>query len=98
MINRKRKGNQAELEYQKMKESAGYACYKSPNVKFYDVDLFGLFDLICMNQEEILLVQVKSNRIRDRKKIQAFKNHPAFVKKIIAVKYDRKGWKEHLIV
>lgn len=97
MVNSKRKGNHAELEYKKMKESQGYECYKSPNVRFYDVDVFGLFDLICMNKKEVLLVQVKSNRVRDRKKIASFKNHPEFVKKIIAVRYDRKGWKEFLI-
>ena len=97
MVNTKRKGNQAELEYKKMKEAQGYSCYKSPNVRFYDVDVFGLFDLICINKKEVLLVQVKSNRIRDRKKIASFQNHPESVKKIIAVRYDRKGWKEHLI-
>ena len=97
MVNTKRKGNKLELEYRQMKEAQGYSCYKSPNVRFYAVDIFGLFDLICINKKEVLLVQVKANRIRDRKKIQAFTNHPKEVKKIIAVKKDRQGWTEHII-
>ena len=96
-MNRKSKGNRAELEYKKIKESQGYTCYKSPNVRFYDTDILNLFDILCINKKEVLLVQVKSNQIRDRKKISEFKNHPKCVKKIIAVRYDRKGWKEHLI-
>lgn len=97
MTNKKSKGNRAELEYKKMKEQQGYSCYKSPNVRFYDVDIFGLFDLLCINKKEVLLVQVKSNRVRGKKEIQKFNNHPKSVKKIIAVRYDRKGWKEYLI-
>jgi len=97
MVNSKRKGNQAELEYKKMKESQGYVCYKSPNVRFYDVDVFGLFDLICMNKKEVLLVQVKCNHKKDVEKIKSFVKHPQNVKKILAVKFDRKGWEEYLI-
>lgn len=47
-----------------------------------------------MNEKEILLVQVKSNYKKNIGKIKAFKNHPKFIKKIIAVKKDRGEWKE----
>ena len=96
-MNTKKKGDRLEREYLKMKEAQGYSCYRSPNVKFYAVDIFNLFDILCMNEKEVLLVQVKANKIRDRKIIEEFKNYPESVKKIIAVKKDRQGWTEHLI-
>ena len=94
MVNTRRKGNEKELEYKKIKEAQGYSCYKSPNVKFYSVDIFGLFDLICMNEKEVLLVQVKCAKyMKGINKLRAFTNHPKEIKKVLAI-WDGKKWRE----
>ena len=92
------KGNRAELEYKKKCEAQGYKVYKPPRTKYGDNDLFNLFDMLAINKEEVLLIQVKCNQARDaRRKIRSFTEHPACVKKILAIKIDRKGWKEEVI-
>lgn len=80
-----------------MKEKQGYTCYKPPKTKFNKQDMLG-FDIICFNKEEILLVQVKSNQKRSMGTQRSFNNHPSNVKKILAVKKDRKPWEEFLII
>lgn len=94
-MNTRRKGYERELQYLKEKEKEGYSCFKPPKTKFNKQDMFGGFDVICMNKEEILLVQVKSNQKRDMSVQRNFTNHPGNVKKILAVKKDRKPWEEY---
>lgn len=93
-MNTRRKGYERELQYRKMKEAQGYSCFKPPKTKFNKQDMFGGFDVICMNKEEVLLVQVKSNQKRNMSVQKNFTNHPKSVKKILAVKKDRKDWEE----
>jgi len=92
-MNPKRKGDNAEREYEELMKSRGYHTYKSPNVKFYNVDIFNLFDILAMNEEEVVLIQVKCNRVKDLKKIQNFKV-PKGVRKVLAIKYDYQGFRE----
>ena len=100
MVNTVRKGRERELEYKKKKEAEGCTCFKpiKSNRFVKQQDIFGLFDLICINKKEVLLVQVKSSYYRKGiNKIKEFQNHPREVKKIIATKEDRKDWVEHII-
>ncbi len=100
MVNSVRKGRERELQYKKKKEAEGYVCFKpiKSNRFVKQQDIFGLFDLICMNEFEVLLVQVKSSNYRKGiEKIKEFQKHPEAVKKIIATKENRREWVEHLI-
>ncbi len=95
-MNTIKKGYRNEKEYMKIKESQGYTCYRPPKTKFNKQDILG-FDIICFNQKEILLVQVKTNQKRNMAIQGSFTNHPINLRKIQAVKRDRKGWTEYEI-
>ena len=100
MVNSTRKGRERELQYKKKKEGEGYICFKPTKSNRFvkQQDIFGLFDMICINKNEVLLVQVKSANYRKGiLKIKEFQSHPETVKKIIATKENRKEWVEHLI-
>lgn len=94
-----RKGREAEAEYKKIMEAKGYDCFKPTKAGRYSKqqDIFGVFDIICVNTEELLLVQVKLHYKKDMAKLRAFTNHPSAIKKILAVKIFRKGWEEYVI-
>ena len=96
MINPVAKGRRLELNYKKKKEAEGYICYKpiKSNRFVKQQDIFGLFDMICINKKEVLLVQVKANRKIGVNEIRNFTEHPSSVRKILAVKKDWKEWEE----
>lgn len=96
-MNTRRKGYERELEYLKMKEKQGYTCFKPSKTKFNKQDIFGMFDILCMNKKDILLIQVKSNQKRNMSVQKNWTNHPSNCLKILAVKKDRKDWKEFII-
>lgn len=97
MVNTVRKGRETELEYKKLKEAQGFSCFKPIKSHRFvkQQDIFGHFDLICMNKDEVLLVQVKSADYRKGiNKIKEFNNHPNQVKKILAIKRSNGQWEE----
>ena len=51
-----------------------YAYWFPPKVKFYQQDIFGVFDLVAAHEADLILVQLttKSNLSHRRKKIQKF--------------------------
>ena len=100
MVNTVRKGRERELEYKKLKESEGYSCFKPTKSHRFvkQQDIFGFFDMICINKKEVLLVQVKSASYnKGINKIRKFKNHPSFVKKIMAIRKNRGKWEESVV-
>ena len=56
-------GNAAELEAKKMLQSQGFVAYKGIKTRFFTDDIFGLFDVIAINEREVKLVQVKAGAI-----------------------------------
>jgi len=96
MINPVAKGRRLELNYKKFKESQGYICYKPIKSGRFtkQQDIFGLFDVVCINKKEVLLVQVKANRKIGTGEIRSFTEHPLSVRKILAVKKDYQDWEE----
>ena len=98
MVNSYRKGMETELRYVKLKESQGYLCYKPIKSHRFvkQQDIFGNFDIICMNEEEVLLVQVKASTYKKGiNELQKFKKHPSQVKIILAIWNTKKRvWEE----
>ena len=96
MINKHAKGMRAELEFKKILESRKFITYKPTWNKYSkNKDIFNLFDIIAVDSKELLLVQIKSNYCPKevKEQIKKFKV-PKNIKKIIAIKVDRKGWIE----
>jgi hypothetical protein len=99
MVNTVRKGREKELEYKKLKESQGYSCFKPIKSHRFvkQQDIFGHFDLFCINEKEVLLVQVKcANYKKGINKLMKFKKYPSQVKIILSI-WDGKNWKEHQV-
>lgn len=63
MINTRRKGRVAELEYCEILKARGYLVELTPPpAKFKkQQDFFGLFDILAFSKNDILFVQVKTN-------------------------------------
>lgn len=83
----KAKGSRVEKELQVILETSGYSVTKSGGS-------FGLFDLVAVNQNHLLLIQVKANKITNKEinNISRFNNHPTNAYKLIAIKRDYNGW------
>ena len=95
-MNRLAKGKRNELAYKKLLEGRGFICYKPTWNKFSKMkDIWGLFDIIGTDGKTIIVAQVKSNRCPKSviEQIRLFKV-PGCVKKVVAIKIDRHGWKE----
>lgn len=62
-MNNRAKGNRAEKEYVTLLESEGYLTYrvKGSYVWNNEVDIFGLFDILAINKNNIDFFQIKSN-------------------------------------
>lgn len=101
MVNAVRKGREKELEYKKKKEAEGYICFKPTKSHRFvkQQDIFGLFDMICMNEKEVLLVQVKvATYKKGFKELQSFTQHPSQVKIILAIWNSKKKiWEEFIV-
>lgn len=100
MVNSYRKGMETELRYVKLKESQGYLCYKPIKSHRFvkQQDIFGAFDIICMSEKEVLLVQVKTATYKKGFiELQKFKQHPSQVKIILAIWNPKKRkWEENI--
>lgn len=72
--------------------------WKTIRHRFLNIDLFGIFDVMVANENEIRFIQVKSgycsNKIR--KKIREIKL-PRCCKKEIWCWFNRKGWRKEII-
>lgn len=96
-INGVRKGRETELEYQKIMESRGFQCFKPRKKSRFEKaqDIFGEFDMICINKDEIRLIQIKASEYRKGiNKLKTWKNHPDYVKKILAIRKRGGTWDE----
>ena len=94
-MNSRKKGSRIEREYKELKESQGYICEKTKANRWGNQDYWNTFDVMGFHLEknEMFFAQVKSNSTRGAiHKIKDFKM-PTFIKKIVAVRYD-KGTKE----
>ena len=94
MVNAAAKGRRNERKAQKILEEQGYAVQLTqPGTRFQkDKDLFNLWDLIAVSEEEVRFIQVKSNRRvygKEKRKYQDFVC-PDFCTKEIWSIYDRK--------
>lgn len=80
-------GNNAEREVKKELERQNYFAYKAVHTRFNHEDIFRLFDVIAINENEIRLVQSKAGGV-DQNTREAIKNFkvPKNVSKEIWVK------------
>jgi len=91
------KGANAEREFKQILENRGYWVYKPNRSRYHDNDLWNTWDMAGINQKELVLVQVKCNQVRDtRKQLREFPSIPN-IRKILAIRIDRKGWIEEEI-
>jgi Holliday junction resolvase-like predicted endonuclease len=83
-LNAKAKGNRAEYKSIALLEAAGYRCTRA-------AASLGVFDLVAIGQDDVVLVQVKSNRGPSGKEMEAIKAFPcpANARKFIHVWKDR---------
>ena len=90
-MNAKAKGSRREREVRDLLKVAGYDVVKGGGS-------LGVFDLVCVlkksepNLEEVILIQVKSNRI-GLQEISEIAQHETTGCKQIWIKKDRKPWK-----
>ena len=80
----KRKGTRRERDAKKILEGFGYYCIRS-------TASLGLFDLVAVNKNEIVLIQVKVNNPPSKQemdRIKKFKDCPANARKEIWVMKD----------
>lgn len=84
-MNKKAKGNRNEYKTMRLLESVGYACFRMAGS-------LGVFDVIAVSQTDVLLIQVKSNRLPSAFEMEAIKLFacPPNARKIIHVWHDRK--------
>lgn len=84
-MNRKAKGNRNEYKTIRLLESLGYECFRMAGS-------LGRFDVIGISASDVLLVQVKSNRLPGSVEIEAIKEllTPLNCRKLIHVWQDRK--------
>ncbi len=84
-MNNKAKGNRNEYKTMRLLESIGYECFRMAASK-------GAFDVIAVSGADVLLVQVKSNRLPSAFEMETIKNFkcPANARKLIHVWQDRK--------
>lgn len=73
----------------------GYLIWKTLRVKYQNIDLFGLFDVVALHPEgeHLLFIQCKSNRsdVKTRDAVKALKM-PVACQKWIYIWKDRKYW------
>lgn len=83
-MNRKAKGNRNEYKTMRLLENVGYTCFRMAASK-------GIFDVIAVCETEILLIQIKSNRMPSRAELETIKNFvcPLAARKLIHVWQDR---------
>ncbi|MGI8670397.1 MAG: hypothetical protein ACR2J3_11230 [Aridibacter sp.] len=85
-MNKKAKGNRNEYKTMRHLEALGYVCFRMAASK-------GVFDVIAVSKADVLLVQVKSNRMPGQTEIKTIESFdcPTNARKLIHVWKDRKG-------
>jgi len=68
-INRAAKGKRIVDKAAELLEKANYKVEKAPH-SWYKKDYFGLWDIIAVSKEQIRFIQITSNTIRNRKKLE----------------------------
>ena len=95
-IDTARKGSSNEKRCADELRKKGYLTWKVINVKWQNLDLFGLFDVCALAPDgsHILFIQVKSNRCdtASRDAIRALKMPKGACEKWIWIWKDQKGW------
>lgn len=90
------KGQTRERQAAEIYEAAGYETYRPETSMYGDNDVFGLFDMLAFNGDELRMVQVKSNRAagieswRERA-VEYALLRPVFVDFLVC--HDREGWR-----
>jgi len=97
MINKVAKGQRKEkMCFDELKDYP-YR-WKTIRHRFLNIDIFGLFDVVAANEQEMRFIQVKSgycpNEVRE--KIRACKLPPC-CKKEIWMWFDHEGWRKEII-
>ena len=93
------KGGDVERKTQRAYERAGYWCYRPPDVRYQDTDMWNLFDIAAFHpgHRELRLVQVKANETQGELTEWCGKaKHFARVSGIQAefvVRYDNEGYR-----
>lgn len=84
-MNKKMKGNRNEYKTMRLLEAAGYECFRMAASK-------GAFDVIAVSASDVLLVQVKSNRLPSACEMETIENFacPANARKLVHVWHDRR--------
>ena len=84
-MNKKAKGNRNEYKTMRLLESVGYECFRMAASK-------GVFDVIAVSPSDVLLVQVKSNRLPSAFEMETIKSFacPVNARKLVHVWQDRK--------
>lgn len=84
-MNKKAKGNRNEYKTMRLLESIGYEYFRMAASK-------GAFDVIAVSPSDVLLIQVKSNRLPSAFEMETIKAFacPANAQKMIHVWHDRK--------
>jgi len=94
-MNTVKKGSRNEKKCADIFRGKGWAVWKTFRSKFMNLDMFGLFDVVCLHPggHKMLFIQVKSNRCdkKTRDAIRAFKM-PPHCEKWVWIWHDRKGW------
>ncbi len=95
MKNKTAKGYRVEKLCADELNEKGYTIWKTIRVKYCNIDLFGLFDVVALHPEgeHLLFIQVKSNRV-DNKMMDAVKalKMPEGCQKWIWIWKDYKYW------
>ena len=94
-MNTAAKGQRIEARCSDQLKADGFEVIKAIRIKYHDIDLFGLFDIVGHHPEtgKLVFVQVKSNRCdgETRDKVRGFKLPPG-CEKWIWIWKDQKGW------
>lgn len=100
-MNTKAKGRRAELEFAHVLKTQDYIVeIVKKSSKFHTLDLFGIADIVALNQDGIHLIQVKSNRAAGAvKKINDWLTSnqgklPKNLQVLLAIRHDGKNNKK----
>lgn len=93
-----KKGLNTEKKCANELKGQGYTVWKTMRVRFANIDLWGLFDVVAVHPEgeHILFIQCKTNALpspAQRQAIRALKL-PENCEKWAWIWYDRKGWRK----
>lgn len=94
MVNNYRKGRKNKRKAKKFLKDENTKIADIENTTKYgkEKDAFGLFDLMCLTEEKVGLIQVTSNRPHVHKDFEEFKKKYSFVKVIQMVWVDYHGF------